>query len=70
MQRDLRQRSSDCVVWQTTVFLLRNHKEACPYLMQCEVSLDLGRQTLRVQGEKVPLFPMLPQLCLVKYDRW
>ncbi|MPC87784.1 hypothetical protein E2C01_082657 [Portunus trituberculatus] len=27
------------------------------YLTQCEASLGLGRQTLRVQGEEVPLFP-------------
>ncbi|MPC56506.1 hypothetical protein E2C01_050467 [Portunus trituberculatus] len=27
------------------------------YLTQCEASLDLGKQTLRVQGEEMPLFP-------------
>ncbi|MPC22125.1 DNA damage-inducible protein 1 [Portunus trituberculatus] len=38
-----------------------NTELACPlemdHLRQHEVNLDLGRQTLRVQGEEVPLFP-------------
>ncbi|MPC50788.1 hypothetical protein E2C01_044622 [Portunus trituberculatus] len=69
-QQDFRQQSSDCRPVQAS-FGVRNTKEKLPvfvadiegpyllrmyYLTQCEASLDLGRQTMRVQNEEMPLF--------------